>query len=95
MSHASSCGSRAPGAKTVTKTISVVLVDDNVVARDAVADLIRQRPGFKVLVASSNATDAVGKVREGKARAVSRLYDHDSLRLMSLYVTSSLKHGSL
>jgi len=63
-----------------------------------VADLIRQRPGFKVLVASSNATDAVGKVREGKARAVlldSRLYDHDSLRLMSLYVTSSLKHGSL
>jgi len=85
VSHASSCGSRAPGAKTVTKTISVVLVDDNVVARDAVADLIRQRPGFKVLVASSNATDAVGKVREGKARAVlldSRLYDHDSLRLI-------------
>jgi len=73
------------GATSVPTPISVVLLDDNVVSREAVADLIRQRPDFEVLVASTNTADAVNKVREAKARAVlldSRLNDHDSLRLI-------------
>lgn len=69
----------------MTKRISVVLLDDNVVARDAVADRIRQRPDFEVLVASTNATDAIKKMREAKADAVlldAQLNDHNSLRLI-------------
>src|SRR5688572_28028350 len=70
----------------VTKPISVVLVDDNVVAREAVAEQIRQRPDFEVAVASTNTTDALSKVRAAKARAIlldSRLNDHGSLRLIA------------
>ena len=69
----------------MTETISVLLIDDNVVAREAVAELISQRPGFKVLVASNDDTDALRKVREANAHAVlldSRFKSHDKLRLI-------------
>ena len=69
----------------MTKTISIVLIDDNVVAREAVAELISQRPGFKVLVASNDDTDALRTVREANAHAVlldSRFKSHNSLRLI-------------
>jgi two-component system invasion response regulator UvrY len=67
----------------VTKMISVVVVDDNVVTREAVANLIRKRTGFDVSVASANVADAVGNVREANADAVllEARHNHDSVRL--------------
>ena len=68
----------------MTKRISIVLVDDNVVAREAIATLIRQQPGFDAVVASANAPDAVNKVRQANARAVlvdARLHNHHTIRL--------------
>jgi DNA-binding NarL/FixJ family response regulator len=68
----------------VPNAISLVLVDDNVVSREAVASLIRQRPGFHVRVASADVNDALHKVREANARVVlldSRLHNGDSLSL--------------
>lgn len=70
----------------MTKSISVVLVDDNVIAREAVAELIMQRPGFKVLVASAETSDVLTKVRDANADAVlldARFKSHDSLRLIA------------
>jgi DNA-binding NarL/FixJ family response regulator len=54
----------------VTKAISLVLVDDNVVVRDAVANLIKQRHDFVVVVASADPNDAIAKVYQSKAWAV-------------------------
>lgn len=67
----------------MTKTISVVLVDDNVVAREAVAKLIKQHPGFDASAAAANVADTVSKVREANAGAVllDARHNHDSVRL--------------
>ncbi|MEP6905133.1 MAG: response regulator transcription factor [Gemmatimonadales bacterium] len=65
-------------------TISIVLIEDNLMLREGLATLIRQQPGFKVLAASANVIQALKKVREAKPRVVLvdfGLQNHDSLRL--------------
>jgi len=67
-------------------TISVVLIESNVLVREAIAALIGQRPGFEVLLVSAETEAALRKLREAKPRAVlldSKLKNHDSLRLMT------------
>lgn len=46
------------------KRISVVLIDDNLGAREKIVELIRARPGFEVLAVSARVEDAVEVVRE-------------------------------
>ena len=68
----------------MSKTISLVLIDDNRLLRDGLAGLIRQQPGFRILAASGDIEVALRKVREAKPRVVLldfSLESHDSLRL--------------
>lgn len=68
----------------MSKTISIVLIEDNRMLREGLATLIREQPGFKVLAASANIIAALQKVREAKPRVVLvdfGLQNHDSLRL--------------
>jgi DNA-binding NarL/FixJ family response regulator len=48
----------------VTTRISVVLIDDNLVAREGIVALIRSQPGLQVLAASANMEDALRQVLE-------------------------------
>jgi DNA-binding NarL/FixJ family response regulator len=48
----------------VTTRVSVVLIDDNLVAREGIVALIRSQPGFQVLAASANIEDALQQVQE-------------------------------
>jgi DNA-binding NarL/FixJ family response regulator len=68
----------------VSKTISLVLIEDNRMLREGLATLIREQPGFEVLAASANIIEALKKIREAKPRVVLvdfGLQNHDSLRL--------------
>ena len=68
----------------MSKTIDIVLIEDNRMLREGLASLIREQPGFKVLAASANIIDALQKVRDAKPRIVLvdfGLENHDSLRL--------------
>lgn len=68
----------------MTKSVSLVVIDDNRLVREAIAFLIQQQPGFEVLECSARIDDAVRNVREAKPGIVlldSTLRDHDSLRL--------------
>jgi DNA-binding NarL/FixJ family response regulator len=56
--------------EAVMKKVSVVLIDDSVVARDAIANLIRQQAEFEVFVASAKLDEAVSTVKSAKARAI-------------------------
>jgi DNA-binding NarL/FixJ family response regulator len=47
-----------------TTRISVVLIDDNLRAREGIVALIRSQPGFQVLAASANIEDALRQVQE-------------------------------
>lgn len=48
----------------VTTRISVVLIDDNLVACEGIVALIRSQPGLQVLAASANMEDALRQVLE-------------------------------
>ncbi len=64
--------------------IALVLIDDNRLLREGLAAMIHTQPGFKVLAASADVTEALEKVREAKPDVVLLdfgLADHDSLRL--------------
>ena len=64
--------------------IALVLIDDNRLLREGIVAMIRSQPGFKVLAASADATEALKKVREAKPDLVLvdfGLEDHDSLNL--------------
>ena len=64
--------------------ISLVLIDDNRLLREGLTAMIHTQPGFKVLVASADAEEALRKVREQKPDVVLLdfgLEDHDSLSL--------------
>jgi DNA-binding NarL/FixJ family response regulator len=68
----------------MSKTISLVLIDDNRLLREGLAGLIRKQPDFKILAASADIEEALRKVREAKPRVVLLdfgLEDHDSLRV--------------
>jgi DNA-binding NarL/FixJ family response regulator len=68
----------------MSKTISIVLIEDNRMLREGLASLIREQPGFRILAASANIIEALQKVREAKPRIVLvdfGLQNHDSLRL--------------
>jgi len=68
----------------VHETISIVLIEDNRMLREGLANLIREQPGFQVLAASANIIEALQKVRDAKPRVVLvdfGLQNHDSLRL--------------
>lgn len=68
----------------MNKPISIVLIEDNRMLREGLANLIREQPGFQVLAASANIIEALQKVREAKPRIVLvdfGLQNHDSLRL--------------
>ena len=68
----------------MSKTISIVLIEDNRMLREGLATLIREQPGFKILAASANIIEALQKVRDAKPRIVLvdfGLQNHDSLRL--------------
>jgi DNA-binding NarL/FixJ family response regulator len=65
-------------------TIKLVLIDDNRLLREGLAAMIHAQPGFKVLVASADVTEALQKMREAKPDVVLLdfgLADHDSLSL--------------
>jgi len=68
----------------MSKTISLVLIDDNRLLREGLAGLIRKQPDFKILAASGDIEEALRKVREAKPRVVLldfSLESHDSLRV--------------
>ena len=68
----------------MSKTISLVLIDDNRLLREGLAGLIRKQPDFRILAASADIEEALRKVREAKPRVVLldfALESHDSLRL--------------
>jgi len=68
----------------MSKTISIVLIEDNRMLREGLASLIREQPGFTILAASANIIEALQKIREAKPRIVLvdfGLENHDSLRL--------------
>ncbi len=68
----------------MSKTISLVLIDDNRLLRDGLAGLIRKQPDFRILAASGDIEAALRKVREAKPRVVLldfSLESHDSLRV--------------
>ena len=68
----------------MSKTISLVLIDDNRLLREGLAGLIRKQPDFRILAASADIEEALRKVREAKPRVVLLdfgLESHDSLRL--------------
>jgi len=68
----------------MSKTISIVLIEDNRMLREGLASLIREQPGFRILAASASIIEALQKVREAKPRIVLvdfALQNHDSLRL--------------
>jgi DNA-binding NarL/FixJ family response regulator len=48
----------------LTRRVSVVLIDDNLLAREGIVALIRSQPGFQVLAASANIEDALQQVQE-------------------------------
>jgi DNA-binding NarL/FixJ family response regulator len=67
-----------------SKSISLVLIDDNRLLREGIAALIHTQPGFKVLAASADVDEALAKAREAKPDVVLLdfgLADHDSLSL--------------
>lgn len=79
---------RAGPAALVTlvgsRTISLVLIDDNRLLREGLASLIQAQPGFTVLAASADVDEALQKVREARPDIVLLdfgLEDHDSLSL--------------
>ncbi len=64
--------------------IALVLIDDNRLLREGLTAMIQSQPGFRVLVASADAVEALEKVREAKPDVVLvdvGLENHDSLRL--------------
>jgi two-component system nitrate/nitrite response regulator NarL len=64
--------------------IALVLIDDNRLLREGIVAMVRSQPGFKVLAASADATEALKKVREAKPDIVLvdfGLEDSDSLSL--------------
>lgn len=70
--------------ETAKRPIALVLIDDNRLLREGIAAMIQSQPGFKVLAASADATEALQKVREAKPDIVLLdlgLEDHDSLSL--------------
>ncbi|HEX6316589.1 MAG TPA: response regulator transcription factor [Gemmatimonadaceae bacterium] len=61
-----------------------MLIDDNRLLRDGIVAMVRTEPGFEVLAASADATEALEKVRQAKPDIVLvdfGLEDHDSLSL--------------
>jgi DNA-binding NarL/FixJ family response regulator len=71
----------------VTTRISVVLIDDNLVAREGIVALIRSQPGFQVLAASANIEDALRQVQETRPDLVLlnlRREGEDSLTMAGL-----------
>jgi DNA-binding NarL/FixJ family response regulator len=74
----------APAALRAAAPISLVLIDDNRLFREGIAELIHKQPGFKVLAASADVEEALAEVREAKPDVVLLdfgLEDHDSLAL--------------
>jgi DNA-binding NarL/FixJ family response regulator len=72
--------------KPAIKPIALVLVEDNRLLREGLTAMIHSQPGFKVLVASADAVEALQTVREAKPDVVLidfGLEDHDSLSLTS------------
>lgn len=68
----------------MTETISIVVIEDNRLLRDGLANLIREEPGFQVLAASANIVGALQEVRDAKPHVVLvdfGLHNRDSLRL--------------
>jgi DNA-binding NarL/FixJ family response regulator len=66
------------------KPIALVLIDDNRLLREGIAELIRNQPGFTVLAASADVEEALEKIRESKPDIVLLdfgLENHDSLGL--------------
>jgi len=66
------------------RPIALVLIDDNRLLREGLAAMIQSQPGFKVLAASADASEALEKVRVAKPDVVLLdlgLEDHDSLSL--------------
>jgi DNA-binding NarL/FixJ family response regulator len=58
------------GRLTLSRPISLVLIDDNRSSREGVAALIREQPGFHVLAASADVEEAVRTVRETRPDVV-------------------------
>ena len=77
-------GSGAVRGNGENAPIALVLIDDNRLLREGIVEMVRAQPGFKVLAASADATEALKKVREAKPDVVLidfGLEDHDSLTL--------------
>jgi DNA-binding NarL/FixJ family response regulator len=80
----------APVPVPAVPIISLVLIDDNRLLREGIAAMIHSQPGFTVLAASSDAEEAMRKVREAKPDVVLLdfgLEDHDSLSLTAMVHT--------
>lgn len=81
---ASPAKSRSSATPPAPPLISLVLIDDNRLLREGIAEMIRSEPGFSVLAASADAAEAIATVREARPDVVLvdfGLEDHDSLAL--------------
>lgn len=77
---------RARPAAPPLLPISLVLVDDNRLLREGIIAMIHSQPGFRVLAASADVSEALARVREARPDIVLLdfgLADHDSLGLTS------------
>jgi DNA-binding NarL/FixJ family response regulator len=75
---------REVGTDRIKAPIALVLIDDNRLLREGIAEMIHAQPGFRVLAAFADVDEAITKVREAKPEVVLLdfgLEDHDSLSL--------------
>jgi DNA-binding NarL/FixJ family response regulator len=71
-------------SERAAKPIALVLIEDNRLLREGIAELIRSQPGFEILASSADVEVAMRAVREAKPDIVLMdigLADHDSLNL--------------
>ena len=87
MKRASTDAAPAPreaAPEAAVPPIAIVLIDDNRLLREGLTALIHTQPGFKVLAAFADVSEALELVREAKPDVVLLdfgLEDHDSLSL--------------
>ena len=73
-----------PTPRPVKPPIALVLIDDNRLLREGLVSMIHAQPGFRVLAASADVDEALGRVRDAMPDIVLLdfgLADHDSLAL--------------
>ncbi len=78
------------GARRVPSPISLMLVDDNLLLREALAAIIQRQPGLRVMAVAAEADEALQKVRASSPDVV--IVDYGLATADTLRLTASV-HG--